>query len=260
MKSHRGCCWTKFRVSAIGRNALLMVAISSCGLASAAQQPSPPAVTPAPQVLGETPFPQYSVERVHEFWDLHLNKIIMGELVRGTYPINPIDARYKVLFDETVKRYGRPFNIRASTQRVNSPEIIPSGCFMKGGVPFVWISVPAMMDVYSTLQHSGGPHWEKQFEAFVVISVLHEMDHIAIGEVGSPSDTREELIDRETKAWAETAENTLPIFVKNNFPMDPSDTSYYKAWVSCGREENACWKSFIEGGYASISQRYKQIR
>jgi hypothetical protein len=213
------------------------------------------AALPAPSSQPTTP--KYTDEEMHRFWDLHMNELVMVELVGGKYPIPEINERYKTLVDETVRRYGRIFNIEASTKFNEYDKHAIAGCEMNGEIPIARIFVPGVMDVYAELRTSGDALWEKKFENLVVTTLLHEVDHIAAGRVGNYVQSKKALIDAETETWAKTCEYTVSIFVKRGLPVSGSDAWLYNGWVTCGKQNNSCWRAIVGNLYETISKHYK---
>lgn len=86
----------------------------------------------------------YSEKQIHDFWDSHLNKVIMNELVAGKYHIPEINKRLSILAEATIKRYGR-FNISPSTSYSKHSRFVVAGCAIKDSIPQLIIFVPAVM-------------------------------------------------------------------------------------------------------------------
>jgi len=197
----------------------------------------------------------YSESEMHMFWQFHLEKIVMEEIVGGKYPIPAINDRYRALLNKIIARDKKPFGIQASILYDEYSNSVVSGVSIDHTT--IVIFVPAIMDVYKGLQSAKSVDWEKQFEATIVISILHEVDHFAGKNSESYGESRKDLIKEESRAWAETCEHTISVFINAGYPLDPSSTLFYKNWVSCGKRNNKNWKSFIATCYSEVSQHYK---
>lgn len=199
----------------------------------------------------------YSEKQIHDFWDSYLNKVVMEELVPGKYHIPEINKRFLVLSQATAKRCGG-YNISPSTSYNEHSRLVVAGCAIKDSVPQLIIFVPAVMDIHAMLRIKSAVDHKKQFEVTVVTLVMHELDHIAGGWIGTPDQSRAELVRGEIDAWAETCKHTLKTFVKYGYTLGPSEKEYYDSWVYCGQAKNECWKSFIQKSQTPVSQFYRE--
>ena len=182
----------------------------------------------------------------------------MDQVSDEKYPIPEVNARYHALTQEIIQRYGVTFGVEAVTSFSKDSEEIFAASGLNESKPTVSFFIPKIMNVYAKLWASRVPDWEKQFEDDIVISMLHELDHLALGEVGLPSDTTDDLIAHEEKVWAQTCEHSISVFVAERYPLSQSKLAYWNDWVACGKRENSCWKAAIAGVYAPIGNSRKR--
>jgi hypothetical protein len=200
-------------------------------------------------------YEKYSKEETVQFWNLHLDKMIMNDLVGGKYEIPAINDRYKFLLDEIITKYGRPFGILGSISYYEKSKSAVA-CYTMKDLK-IGIFIPVAMDSYQELKMSNKSGWEKQFEAFVIISFIHEVEHVAGGAIDRDLGDKKAFIEEETRAWSETCEHTISTFLNSGYSLDPSSAIYFRNWLDCGRENNECWRSFIEREYSSVITQNK---
>lgn len=211
-------------------------------------------ITSAPSVSYE----KYSQEEMYHFWDLHIKKIC-DQLLEGKYLVAEINERYKILQRKIVGKYGKSININVVlTSHGQSPHLSLASFDMQNLAPRINIFIPAVRNIYYNLfRVQDNPSMEEQFEIMVIVAIMHELDHIAIGHVNHQNLSRGEIIGCESDAWAETCEHTISVFVKHKYLIDPSSKRYYEAWVYCGRERDICWHSYIEESYFPLVEPNK---
>jgi len=203
------------------------------------QQPLSPAVK-----LTLMRLPQYSDEEMHQFWDLHLNKLIMEEIAGRKYPVSAINERYQILFQSIVSKYGKAFRLEASTSYNRYDPLLLASIQAELDPPVLVIFVPSVINLYTELKDSQNTDWDKQFEVSIVSAFIHELEHL-VGDSQSGLKTNKGVIDDEAKAWDATCLYVLSPFVSAGYPLGPNEAGYYKNWLNCGKENNDCWRGFI---------------
>ncbi len=88
------------------------------------------------------------------------------------------------------------------------------------------------------------------FQNTVLVGVMHEIDHIALGLIGKKEDPIQTLIDIECAVWAKTCKDTLSPLIEQYGKEFPYYKSIYDEWVLCGRSaESQRWKDSIAKTY-----------
>jgi len=204
--------------------------------------------------LPSSEVPHYSNEELHKFWDDHLNRIVMFEVMGGKHPVPAVNALYRERAAMITQRYNNPFWIALSeTYSVDSAYIL-AACDLQNGTPILKIFVPSLMYVYRELLAKDADR-DKNFESLVVVTIFHELDHIALGLIGRPGQTKKEFIAREAATWAATC-HTIALFIALGLPVETNDLLYYQDWTKCGQQMNACWSSAIGQAYAEVLKHF----
>lgn len=199
--------------------------------------------------------PTPEVETQKAFWAAHLDQVIRVELMASpsTYRIKEIRERYATLAQEIETRYGRIMGLCPITNYNEKSHDILAGCSMTYGLPRVELVIPLFMEKFETYQMSGNSDWEERFELLAVLSVMHEMEHIALGQVeeGNPEISFEKLVENEKAAWANTCQFSIgPLVEIYQAPISSSDMLYYNDWIACGKNpDSQAWDKAIRGAY-----------
>ena len=211
-----------------------------------------PAIAPPVQTLKTPPETE-----LRNFWDLHLEKPIKA-LISETHRFQEINARYRILREQIVRRYGKIYNVNQSTIFCTASPNVLAGASYERGTPHVTIFVPALYTLYPTLSQRYGAEVNEIFEMTVVTGFLHELDHLANGTIGFETNTNislDKLVESETLTWSQTCEFTIEPLLKRGIKLDESDTTYYTMWALAGRSaESPKWRKFIEEAY-SVTRR-----
>lgn len=197
----------------------------------------------------------YSEAELKAFWAAHIEPVLIGELVAGKCQIPEVRERYAMLCAETKNRYKAFFEIKMITNYDERSHEISFGCSTLNDGAVLEIIMPKQIDIWRELQCSNRADWREQFRNYLIISFMHEMEHI----VGDPTDQpgkndRHNLIAKEKRAWARTIEYTIvPMVEKYHLPISPSDQVYYDWWVATGRSENSpTWEALITHFYGPL--------
>jgi len=205
--------------------------------------------------MAYTPDPQ-----MVQFWNMEMNDILVP-LVNGQYALSEVQQRYNLLNDQIVARYGQKIRVNISDvfprDIPGENKIIAFGASMKDGEPQIAIFVPGLLLLFEQMLFTGRPDFRNLFGTFVVISFMHELDHLQIGFSGN-EDSLEGTINTEKLAWAQTCQQTIRLFAEvYHQEISSLDARYYSAWVECGRNaDSQAWKGFITEMYGSL-QRVK---
>lgn len=91
---------------------------------------------------------------------------------------------------------------------------------------------------------------------FLLIGLMHELDHMALGVIDVPRDVKD-ILDGEGIVWAKTCEDTISVLIEEyHQELHNHDKIFYSEWVKSGRNVNSqSWKDFICGSYAVPSAR-----
>ena len=180
----------------------------------------------------------------------------MDGLMAGKYPLKKIQDRYNLQTQALGKKYPKGLAIHlVTTYNPEGPDIL-AGCWITNDQPQIDIVIPKLLDIYYEKRAEGDGQWSQRMQNVLIVSILHEQDHLAFGSViGSrehPS-SLDELVDSESKAWALTCEQTLrPMIEEYQVPLTQSDHFYYDHWIQSGRMETSpAWRKFIRDLYQS---------
>jgi len=195
-----------------------------------------------------------------QFWNMEMNDILVP-LVNGQYALSEVQERFNLLNNQIVQRYGQKILVNLSDvmpkDAAGENKIIVFGASVKNGEPQVTIFVPSLLLIFEQMLFSGRHDFRLLFGAFVVISFIHELDHLQIGFSGDEERSLEQTIDTERRAWAQTCEQTIRLFVEvYHQEISALDERYYSAWLAGGRNvDSQVWKGFIAGMYKSLQRR-----
>ncbi len=201
---------------------------------------------------GEKP-PLPSKEEMRVFWNTYLKIPLTQSLYKGTFPIPVVQERYTTLKAEIEKKYGKEFVFKVILNYLpKSQYIIMANGIETGGVPTVYVFMPAVMNSY----HAGVREnlTEEERLLSVAIGLLHELDHLFFNPMQQNQDAKhsatekeEELVRNEIQIWALTCEYTLsPLVEKHGYKLVSGDLAFYRAWTNFGRSvQNPMWERFM---------------
>lgn len=206
--------------------------------------------TPQVKLATKTP-KKYTPEEVHIFWKSHLEKVYeaLGTRRYKLEEINSLNRKLVLLIEE---RYGKKLQFSICENLNLNGELILAGSQVKNGIPMAEIVVPAFMGVREEIFSNFPPVIaEQMFEEVCVVSLMHELDHLAYGFVVTDPVQKADF-HLEAMAWAKTSENTIRIFMEKSLPVSPAEKLIYANWVRCGRDANSPgWHKFIAEAYAA---------
>lgn len=86
----------------------------------------------------------------------------------------------------------------------------------------------------------------------LVVGILHELDHAALGVVGDVKNV-EDILGGEGIVWAKTCKDTISVLIEEYYQeLCNHDKTSYLSWVKSGRNaDNQLWKDFICGWYSA---------
>lgn len=120
-------------------------------------------------------------------------------------------------------------------------------CQVKEDLLEITFSLPALLSFLVALGNN--PRRNELFEFCIIISYMHELDHLALGLTGG---NEEKLLEEEILTWAKTCEGTLRILAEDCPEALPTgEAKKYMAWVKSGRNpQSPIWTDFIRAIYA----------
>ncbi len=198
---------------------------------------------PFPSELLRTQTSAHTEAEAHRFWDEHLRGLILDQLIQKKYPIAFVNEAL-----ETISN--RP-GVYSGTYQVS-----PCACYhatMRDALMStdtdsnprkITISVYKSMDIYNAITE---PNKKLRFELEIVSAFVHEFNHIAF----SPSGTVDPVqrLEEESRIMFETTDLVLAKFVEAGYPLGPSDSEDHKVWLTCGKKNNTCWRSYVNSLY-----------
>ena len=198
-------------------------------------------------------------EMCEGFWNSEIQHILT-ELHEGKHRF----ARVQELFGEDCQaiyeRYGGAFYYRPIVN-FPYPEALMA-CSMQPRrerfllffhrivkVPTVVFPVKNLMGFFTTLYRMNHPGFRHVFECGFLATLLHELDHLALGLVGASS--FEEIVEVESVVWARTCSRALPAFAF--YDLLPADQQTLDVWHQCGCDaQNPDWSAHIAERYGCL--------
>ena len=190
------------------------------------------------------------------FWTEHVKPIVIDELAASQYHIPEIRDRYAFL--STITNAHHRLQICAVFAFHPKSRDIIAGNRMSSDAAILEVYVPKLMKLWDGLRLAGETRWREQFELTVVVSVMHELDHLVDPQTGLYDDgSLETLVAKEKSAWAKTCEFTIaPLVEIYHLPLSPIIRFYYEGWVNTGRdEESKAWHEFIRKSHAPLREK-----
>jgi hypothetical protein len=113
--------------------------------------------------------------------------------------------------------------------------------------------------MFEGLKQEDSRFFRRLFENFVIISFLHELDHLLLGVTVGAGNRLASIMEQERLAWAETCEKTIRLFDENGDRLYSGDRVYYETWVRSGRNaDSQLWRDFIAKMYGQIQPQQDQ--
>jgi hypothetical protein len=194
-----------------------------------------------------TPYTELQLKIFHA---QHMRGVLEEGLLIGKHPIREVNARYATLMNLIKERYGMYPQMNLSPKYDKAGRDIMASSSVKNKIPALNIIVPFYMDYYASYRSLGVANPDALLANSLVISIHHELDHLAYALTGEEGSGRD-LIKNETNAWAYTCEKTIRIFVDKGVPLTENDLEFYQAWVKAGRSvKSKKWIGFIKSSYA----------
>ena len=195
-----------------------------------------------------------------EFWNMEMNEILVP-LSNGQYILSEVQQRYDWLNDQIVKKYIKRIIVNISDvlpkDSAGEGKLIAFGASLKDSQPQIAIFVPALLLIFEQMMFIGRRDSRQLFQNFVVISFIHELEHLQMGFSSQEETSLKETINTERRVWAQTCEQTICLFTEvYRQEISSLDLRYYSAWVNCGRNaDSKAWKAFVAGMYGSLERK-----
>ncbi len=194
-----------------------------------------------------------------EFWNASCAPVV-NQLDQGRYRLAGIQNRHDWCRREIIDRWGEPVKLELFDQQ--SPDTagpkttLAMGCRIDEGIPKIGIFVPELQKSFLQMQAKNPENLPRMFEAHMVIGLIHELDHLALGVAGKIL-SMEEVINGETIVHADTCEYTIRLFAEiYGYPLPNHTKVMYSQWVECYRNrESNHWRNFIAALYRNVKRR-----
>lgn len=186
---------------------------------------------------------EYSREEMEQFARAHVTETLKT-ILAANHPIPEIRELFVRQADKIVERHG---DLRTKTfGSLFEDPLTALGTDYSTTPPRILISLPGLMNIWREFK---GPEQNRIFEVYLTLAYMHELEHLAGRELPAPSRTRQDHVIEESRAWDKTCGEVFSIFINYSLPLDSSHHFYYEGWERCGKQNNGCWKSFIEEAY-----------
>jgi hypothetical protein len=197
-----------------------------------------------------------------KFWHSELAGIFQ-RLSKETYLLAGVQTRYSRLIAAVNNKYMRTvdFHIVCAELGIQGGEgrLITFGSSVADGQPSVSVLVPAARKMFEGMKQEDSRFFRRLFENFVIISFLHELDHLLLGITVDAGNLLVSIMEQERLAWAETCEKTIRLFDENGERLYSGDRAYYATWVRSGRNaDSKPWRDFIAKMYGGIKPQQNQ--
>lgn len=188
-----------------------------------------------------------SEDEQRRFWEQNLHAVVIDQLMVGNYQIPKIAERFAYLWNMVAMRYQEELWLSLVTMYNPASKAIRAGAVVHNGVPTVELVIPAIMDEFNEVRLTGDDDWMERSQLSVVISVIHEMEHLAGDDFGA------DLVTEEARAWHLTCLYVLAPLVEI-YGLDIGSTAhvYYRLWIEAGRSEGPAWTEAVGSIYNQI--------
>ena len=178
-------------------------------------------------------------------------------LINKRFPIPQVQRRYDELVEMIIKRYGGTFNFTmsptSSNDNAGENRIMLVGCRFVDSKPDVVLFIPDMRFMFQEIYRVQPLSGRQVYGAMVTVSIMHELDHFALGLVYV---SQLSTIEVERQVWAATCEHTISHFVKIGWPLSSQDHQAYTAWINAGRDtNNPGWTAYITHVYGNLRSK-----
>ena len=199
----------------------------------------------------------YSSEEMLKFWDDQVHPIINIIIAKKCFD-SDINEHYREMEKKLKTDYDGGINFELLRAYAVERGVFAS-TRLEGRKAIIGIFLPNIMDHYHKLKNENNPQWEELFETDMVISFLHEMEHITYGYAPPGHPSLEQIVDAEKRTWAITCEKVIrPFFEKSH--ISSSFIITYNNWVRCGRDvEGRSWEEYIRGKYSPGFKKHERL-
>lgn len=189
-----------------------------------------------------------------EFYEARI-KPTLYQLLQKEYRLDDIqtlfDNRMQVIANSYPKMLWvgvcQTDNVSNGRGKMKQGSFITFQCIVENGQPQIRISLPSLKAVFDSF--NGNPNQDQIFEMELVIGLIHELDHLALGRA-ERIDGLEERIANEALVWSITC-ITIGLLVKLGQVVDGEHVAMQTAWEKGGRNlQSTCWQDYIRGLYS----------
>jgi hypothetical protein len=199
---------------------------------------------------------QYTASEILSFYEREIKPTLIA-LTTSQYRLPEIQAHWMRCCAEMTERFGvgpmiMPYNNPANDS-AGSGKSLPSACRLLNGVAEVALFLPTIMESFDEFVGTCPSCFKAVFEAFLVVTIMHETDHLALGICG-PVNGLQAIIDGETTVWARTCATILCVLADTyRFPLCRSNHLFYSAWVASGRgADMGQFRRFVASSYGTL--------
>ncbi len=192
-------------------------------------------------------------DEAKSLYDREVDPIVVS-LFSGSYFLPEIQRLFSENIAAIRSRYGTDALYLIDDYQihhVNEVGFSTFRCGVQNSCPQIVILAANLKLAFDQIAKSKSKDCLELFRLHVVVSLMHELDHLATGLVGNQGDPVREF-ENERLTWARTCENTMRLLVERyNKELYKSELAYYSTWVKCGRNpESEEWKEFIATLYS----------
>ncbi|MBU3934991.1 hypothetical protein KKC00_03455 [Patescibacteria group bacterium] len=187
------------------------------------------------------------------FWQSEVFPFInsLSSLSFNGRKLHEIIRRYNELTSAIQSRYKQGIFVNAVEKNpLASGRHFVFGCTVERGRPEIFILVPELQKLFLKIKGSFPREYKQYFIISLVIAYIHELDHLASGNVGNATNIAEQ-IEGEIIVWADTCEKTISLFAEvYGIAIYPGDLLMYSRWIDSGRNVNSeQWRFHIATMY-----------
>lgn len=194
--------------------------------------------------------PQSDAEKI-AFYEQHLQGIVLM-LHSNAIPYAILQTQRVWLDKAILQRYGKPYDMEIAINYhpddAASQNLAGANAVGEYGNPEIRFYIPRVIQLYQSLERTGGPNWKEKFTNDITAVYFHELVHLSALLIDPE---RRLNVENEIRAWALTCEHVIaPMLEQLHLPMSVSAMDYYNAWVKSGRNEKSpVWREAIKELY-----------
>ena len=202
---------------------------------------------------------RYTDDQLEHFCQEKLE--VVGEgLAHEMCPLAEINAHHAELAKLIKTRYGGAVQLQVIAAYHRANPFVTAENHVTNGRAHIDFYLAAFNNLYDMFKTEKDPYAEERIRHGFVVSILHEMEHLAYGYVVKPVYVKDvQAAEKfgitqdtfEARTWAITCESAIRPLLTHQAHIMGSDLLFYDKWVKCGKEvDSKAWRIFINNRYS----------